>query len=180
MEDAECVKYFRLSQIEEQNSFRSTWVIINNSVYDVTKFLEEHPGGGGGSQGAGGRRRHGEFRRRRTFERRTRNGSKHDDRRTASGRQTQDRSKRGIPCDHCGGRARLVQLPSASRSDRCRRHAIVPNLQRRQRVTSSPTSQWQRRKSSPAPVRSRAAASSPPAAGTEPNSSRRASRWLRR
>ncbi|XP_041670661.1 cytochrome b5 [Cheilinus undulatus] len=39
------VKYYRLSEIEEQNSFRSTWIIINNQVYDVTKFLDEHPGG---------------------------------------------------------------------------------------------------------------------------------------
>uniref|UniRef100_A0A8C6SSB2 Cytochrome b5 n=1 Tax=Neogobius melanostomus TaxID=47308 RepID=A0A8C6SSB2_9GOBI len=39
------VKYFRLSEIEEKNSFKSTWIIINNQVYDVTKFLEEHPGG---------------------------------------------------------------------------------------------------------------------------------------
>ncbi|XP_029284105.1 cytochrome b5 [Cottoperca gobio] len=39
------VKYFRLSQIEDQNTFKSTWIIINNNVYDVTKFLEEHPGG---------------------------------------------------------------------------------------------------------------------------------------
>ncbi|XP_072235129.1 cytochrome b5 [Leuresthes tenuis] len=39
------VKYYRLSEIEEQNSFKSTWIIIHNKVYDVTKFLEEHPGG---------------------------------------------------------------------------------------------------------------------------------------
>ncbi|XP_076014385.1 cytochrome b5 [Genypterus blacodes] len=39
------VKYFRLSEIEEQNTFKSAWIIINNHVYDVTKFLEEHPGG---------------------------------------------------------------------------------------------------------------------------------------
>ncbi|XP_013856229.1 cytochrome b5 [Austrofundulus limnaeus] len=39
------VRYFRLSEIEAQNSFRSTWIIIHNKVYDVTKFLEEHPGG---------------------------------------------------------------------------------------------------------------------------------------
>ncbi|XP_020784655.1 cytochrome b5 [Boleophthalmus pectinirostris] len=38
-------RYYRLSEIEEQNSFKSTWVIIHNKVYDVTKFLEEHPGG---------------------------------------------------------------------------------------------------------------------------------------
>uniref|UniRef100_A0A3B5PU37 Cytochrome b5 n=1 Tax=Xiphophorus maculatus TaxID=8083 RepID=A0A3B5PU37_XIPMA len=41
----EGVKYFRLSEIEEQNSFKSTWIIIHNKVYDVTKFLDEHPGG---------------------------------------------------------------------------------------------------------------------------------------
>lgn len=35
------VRYFRLSEIEEQNSFKSTWIIIHNKVYDVTKFLEE-------------------------------------------------------------------------------------------------------------------------------------------
>ncbi|XP_034416032.1 cytochrome b5 isoform X2 [Cyclopterus lumpus] len=39
------VTYFRLSEVEEQNTFKSTWIIINNKVYDVTKFLEEHPGG---------------------------------------------------------------------------------------------------------------------------------------
>ncbi|XP_026218133.1 cytochrome b5 [Anabas testudineus] len=39
------VRYYRLSEIEEQNSFKSTWVIIHHKVYDVTKFLEEHPGG---------------------------------------------------------------------------------------------------------------------------------------
>ncbi|XP_069368481.1 cytochrome b5 [Paralichthys olivaceus] len=38
-------RLFRLSEIQEQNSFRSTWIIIQNKVYDVTKFLEEHPGG---------------------------------------------------------------------------------------------------------------------------------------
>ncbi|MEQ2273737.1 Cytochrome b5 [Xenotaenia resolanae] len=39
------VKYFRLSEIEAQNSFKSTWIIIHNKVYNVTKFLDEHPGG---------------------------------------------------------------------------------------------------------------------------------------
>lgn len=37
----EGVKYYRLSEIEEQNSAKSTWIIIHNQVYDVTKFLEE-------------------------------------------------------------------------------------------------------------------------------------------
>nr|XP_057915947.1 cytochrome b5-like [Doryrhamphus excisus]XP_057916830.1 cytochrome b5-like [Doryrhamphus excisus] len=39
------VKYFRLAEIEEQNTFKSTWIVIHHKVYDVTKFLEEHPGG---------------------------------------------------------------------------------------------------------------------------------------
>ncbi|KAF7649548.1 hypothetical protein LDENG_00139580 [Lucifuga dentata] len=39
------VTYFRLAEIEQQNSFKSTWIVIHNQVYDVTKFLEEHPGG---------------------------------------------------------------------------------------------------------------------------------------
>ncbi|XP_036375310.1 cytochrome b5 isoform X2 [Megalops cyprinoides] len=38
-------KYYRLSEVEEQNTFKSTWIIINHNIYDVTKFLEEHPGG---------------------------------------------------------------------------------------------------------------------------------------
>ncbi|XP_060778471.1 cytochrome b5 [Neoarius graeffei] len=39
------VRYYRLSEVEEHNSFKSTWIIINHKVFDVTKFLEEHPGG---------------------------------------------------------------------------------------------------------------------------------------
>ncbi|XP_061569276.1 cytochrome b5 [Cololabis saira] len=39
------VKYYRLDEISQQNSFKSTWIIIHNKVYDVTRFLEEHPGG---------------------------------------------------------------------------------------------------------------------------------------
>ncbi|XP_008306264.1 cytochrome b5 [Cynoglossus semilaevis] len=41
----EGLRYYRLSEIEEQNSFRLTWFVIHHKVYDVTKFLEEHPGG---------------------------------------------------------------------------------------------------------------------------------------
>uniref|UniRef100_A0A4W5KR48 Cytochrome b5 n=1 Tax=Hucho hucho TaxID=62062 RepID=A0A4W5KR48_9TELE len=44
-EDGHAVKYYRLSEIEERNSFKSTWIIIKHKVYDVTTFLEEHPGG---------------------------------------------------------------------------------------------------------------------------------------
>ncbi|KAI4523533.1 hypothetical protein K525DRAFT_254520 [Schizophyllum commune Loenen D] len=34
-----------LQQVAEHNSATSCWVIINNKVYDVTEFLQEHPGG---------------------------------------------------------------------------------------------------------------------------------------
>ncbi|XP_026869109.2 cytochrome b5 [Electrophorus electricus] len=43
--DGKPIKYYRLSEVEERNSSKSTWIIINHKVYDVTKFLEEHPGG---------------------------------------------------------------------------------------------------------------------------------------
>ncbi|RXM28485.1 Cytochrome b5 [Acipenser ruthenus] len=39
------VKYYRLEEIQQHNSYKSTWLIIHNKIYDVTKFLEEHPGG---------------------------------------------------------------------------------------------------------------------------------------
>ncbi|KAL4593322.1 cytochrome b5, partial [Arapaima gigas] len=41
MEEDQTVKYYRLSEVEERNTFRSTWIIINYKIYDVTKFLEE-------------------------------------------------------------------------------------------------------------------------------------------
>lgn len=48
----EGVRYYRLSEIEQQNSFKSTWIIIHNKVYDVTKFLEEvSAGSAGGNPG---------------------------------------------------------------------------------------------------------------------------------
>ncbi|XP_055333299.1 cytochrome b5-like [Paramacrobiotus metropolitanus] len=33
------------SEVEAHKSKDSTWLVINGKVYDVTKFLEEHPGG---------------------------------------------------------------------------------------------------------------------------------------
>lgn len=38
-------KKFTRSEVAEHNSNGSCWVIIGNRVYDVTKFLDEHPGG---------------------------------------------------------------------------------------------------------------------------------------
>ncbi|XP_028163963.1 cytochrome b5 [Ostrinia furnacalis] len=34
-----------ISEVKKHKSKKSLWMIIHNDVYDVTKFLEEHPGG---------------------------------------------------------------------------------------------------------------------------------------
>ncbi|KAI4369755.1 hypothetical protein MLD38_018166 [Melastoma candidum] len=38
-------KVFTLSQVSEHSSPKDCWLIISGKVYDVTKFLEDHPGG---------------------------------------------------------------------------------------------------------------------------------------
>ncbi|XP_065189670.1 cytochrome b5-like [Sycon ciliatum] len=38
-------KVFTKAEIAEHNSSKSCWLVIHNKVYDVTKFLNEHPGG---------------------------------------------------------------------------------------------------------------------------------------
>ncbi|XP_053324339.1 cytochrome b5 [Spea bombifrons] len=43
--DQKDVVYYTLDEIQKHNHSKSTWIIIHNKVYDVTKFLEEHPGG---------------------------------------------------------------------------------------------------------------------------------------
>lgn len=44
-ENPEDVKYYTLEEIQVHNMSNDTWIIIHNKVYDVTCFLEEHPGG---------------------------------------------------------------------------------------------------------------------------------------
>lgn len=34
-----------LDEVKQHNSRDSVWFVIHNKVYDVTKFMEEHPGG---------------------------------------------------------------------------------------------------------------------------------------
>ncbi|XP_018426594.1 PREDICTED: cytochrome b5 isoform X2 [Nanorana parkeri] len=44
-QDKKQVKYYTLEEIQKNNHSKSTWIILHHKVYDVTKFLEEHPGG---------------------------------------------------------------------------------------------------------------------------------------
>lgn len=39
------VKIFTLEEIAQHNEKKSTWIVIHDTVYDVTPFLDEHPGG---------------------------------------------------------------------------------------------------------------------------------------
>ncbi|NWW64160.1 CYB5 protein, partial [Ifrita kowaldi] len=38
-------RYYRLEEVQKHNNSQSTWIIIHHRIYDVTKFLDEHPGG---------------------------------------------------------------------------------------------------------------------------------------
>ncbi|XP_037947478.1 cytochrome b5 [Teleopsis dalmanni] len=42
---SEEVKTYTRKQIAEHNTNKDTWIVIHNNVYDVTSFLNEHPGG---------------------------------------------------------------------------------------------------------------------------------------
>ncbi|CAP27717.1 Protein CBR-CYTB-5.1 [Caenorhabditis briggsae] len=41
----EGLKQMTLKEISDHNTNKSAWLVIGNKVYDVTKFLDEHPGG---------------------------------------------------------------------------------------------------------------------------------------
>lgn len=38
-------KVYTLEEVSEHNHSRDCWLVIGGKVYDVTKFLEDHPGG---------------------------------------------------------------------------------------------------------------------------------------
>uniref|UniRef100_A0AAQ4PIF6 Cytochrome b5 heme-binding domain-containing protein n=1 Tax=Gasterosteus aculeatus aculeatus TaxID=481459 RepID=A0AAQ4PIF6_GASAC len=44
-EAAEDVKYYTLEEISAHSVSSDSWLIIHDKVYDITSFLEEHPGG---------------------------------------------------------------------------------------------------------------------------------------
>ncbi|KAF5919550.1 hypothetical protein HPG69_000149 [Diceros bicornis minor] len=40
-----CVTYYRLEEVAKRNSSEEIWLVIHGRVYDITRFLNEHPGG---------------------------------------------------------------------------------------------------------------------------------------
>ena len=38
-------KEFKLNEVSSHNRINDCWIVINNRVYDITNFLDEHPGG---------------------------------------------------------------------------------------------------------------------------------------
>ncbi|EEZ98523.1 cytochrome b5 [Tribolium castaneum] len=36
---------YSFADVKKHNDNQSTWIVIHNNVYDVTEFLNEHPGG---------------------------------------------------------------------------------------------------------------------------------------
>ncbi|CAD2212739.1 cytochrome b-domain protein [Angomonas deanei] len=43
--EAERRKYISMKEVETKMTADAAWFVINNKVYDVTKFLDNHPGG---------------------------------------------------------------------------------------------------------------------------------------
>ncbi|XP_035508410.1 cytochrome b5 [Morone saxatilis] len=39
------VTYYTLEEVRVHNICNDTWLIIHDKIYDITTFLEEHPGG---------------------------------------------------------------------------------------------------------------------------------------
>lgn len=37
--------FYKLEEVKKNNDSQNTWIVIHNSVYNVTEFLNEHPGG---------------------------------------------------------------------------------------------------------------------------------------
>lgn len=39
------LRVYRMEEVKEHNNIKKAWIIIHNKIYDVTKFLDDHPGG---------------------------------------------------------------------------------------------------------------------------------------
>ena len=39
------MKEFTIEKVKLHKTAKDCWIIINDKVYDITKFLSEHPGG---------------------------------------------------------------------------------------------------------------------------------------
>ncbi|XP_073515359.1 cytochrome b5 type B [Phyllobates terribilis] len=39
------VTYYSLEDVRKRNSAKELWLVIHGRVYDITRFVEEHPGG---------------------------------------------------------------------------------------------------------------------------------------
>lgn len=44
---------FTMTQVSQHNSAKDCWLVVDGSVYDVTKFIPNHPGGNEILQGCG-------------------------------------------------------------------------------------------------------------------------------
>ncbi|RAO73927.1 uncharacterized protein BHQ10_009939 [Talaromyces amestolkiae] len=49
------IKRFSPKEVAEHNSLEDIWIIVDGGVYDLTKFLSEHPGGKKILQGVAGK-----------------------------------------------------------------------------------------------------------------------------
>ncbi|EDO40543.1 predicted protein [Nematostella vectensis] len=45
MADNEDKKLYTFDEVKNHNKAGGCWLVIHNKVFDVTKFLDEHPGG---------------------------------------------------------------------------------------------------------------------------------------
>jgi len=44
-EDGFCLRYYTRSEIRKHNTEASAWIVAGDDVYDVTDYVEHHPGG---------------------------------------------------------------------------------------------------------------------------------------